>query len=592
MPKKRGNDDSGDDSASLFFLLALLLCAVVPWTLTVIWELLFPGYRDVAREFPAKTEDGHPVRCCQTQAMASKREARIRLLRSRCRLLTRGFLFRMAILVLLWCWMAYIVVQMQRVFANSTLYQNFDPYAILELSSSSVKADIKKAYRKMSLKYHPDKDASSTASDRFMLIRKAYEALTDPIAKRNYAMYGNPDGPTSVEIGVAIPSISKEKQGLVLVLFLVFFVLGVPLTLLWYMGGSQQRGTNGILNTTMESMVNEIRNLTDTSKVKTFILRCDDTADLPRVPEEDKALAELAEQLTAAGVKFGAKGAPISKAEVLFTVHTQRRFHLLDEAFQAQMETLLIRWRAVALAIAEMAGRLGGIDQLSAALEMHKSLVQAIELQSTTPLLQVPHFDADRVKLWRKGPRKTVSDLPQFARLAAAELETGIAGLGLSSQEQADVSDFLASVPQVEIVDARVFVEGEDSICKDDIATLQITFKRQNLRDGEAVGAAHTPYFPEATVAEAWWLQFSIPPSKGTPPIRCLRILDPGHEVSVELKFKVKALGKCRCQIVLTSEAYSGLSMQQGVSFEAKQAPQGSDNEDEGGSEDSADLDD
>jgi len=103
MPKKRGNDDSGDDSASLFFLLALLLCAVVPWTLTVIWELLFPGYRDVAREFPAKTEDGHPVRCCQTQAMASKREARIRLLRSRCRLLTRGFLFRMAILVLLWC---------------------------------------------------------------------------------------------------------------------------------------------------------------------------------------------------------------------------------------------------------------------------------------------------------------------------------------------------------------------------------------------------------------------------------------------------------------------------------------------------------
>jgi len=377
------------------------------------------------------------------------------------------------------------------------------------------------------------------------------------------------------------------------VLFLVLFVLGVPLTLLWCMGGSQPRGVNGILHTTMESMAKEIRNLTDASKVKAFMLRCDDTADLPRVPEEDKALTELAEQLTEAGVKFGAKGAPLSKAEVLFAVHTQRRAQLLDGAFQAQLQTLLVRWRAVVLAIAEMAGKLGGIDQLSAALEMHRSLVQAIDLQGTVPLLQVPHFNAERLKLWKKGPRKTVSDLPQFVRLAADELEAGIAGLGLSAQEQADISEFCVSVPQVEIVDAKVFVEGEDSICKDDIATLQVTFKRLNLREGEATGAAHTPYFPEPTVAEAWWLQFSIPPSKGYPPNRCLRILDQGHVVTVEVKFKVKALGKCRCQFVLASEAYSGLTVQQGVSFEAKQPPQGSDNEGEGDSEDSGmELDD
>jgi len=213
--------------------------------------------------------------------------------------------------------------------------------------------------------------------------------------------------------------------------------------------------------------------------------------------------------------------------------------------------------------------------------------VQAIELQSTALLLQVPHFSAERLKLWKKGPRKSVSDLFEFARLTAAELEAGVAGLGLSTQEQADVSDFLTSVPQVDVTDARVFVEGEDSICKDDIATLQVTFKRLNIPKGEAIGAAHTPYFPEATVAEAWWLQFSIPPSKGTPPNRCFRIIDPGHDVTVEVKFKVKALGKCRCQFVLTSEAYSGLSVQQGVSFEAKQAPQGSYDEDENDSEDS-----
>ena len=40
--------------------------------------------------------------------------------------------------------------------------------------------------------------------------RKAYDALTDPVAKRNYRLYGNPDGPVRVELSVALPSVDKE----------------------------------------------------------------------------------------------------------------------------------------------------------------------------------------------------------------------------------------------------------------------------------------------------------------------------------------------------------------------------------------------
>ena len=40
--------------------------------------------------------------------------------------------------------------------------------------------------------------------------RKAYDALTDPVAKRNYRIYGNPDGPVRVELSVALPSVDKE----------------------------------------------------------------------------------------------------------------------------------------------------------------------------------------------------------------------------------------------------------------------------------------------------------------------------------------------------------------------------------------------
>merc|ERR1719440_94516 len=100
--------------------------------------------------------------------------------------------------------------------ATSSLYQNFDPYSILAVGSSSSAADIKKAFRKLSLKLHPDKNPSQQAAEQFMLVKKAYDALTDPVAKRNFALYGNPDGPVRMELGVAIPMASKDSQGLVL----------------------------------------------------------------------------------------------------------------------------------------------------------------------------------------------------------------------------------------------------------------------------------------------------------------------------------------------------------------------------------------
>lgn len=91
-------------------------------------------------------------------------------------------------------------------------YQNFDPYGILDVSSASSSSQIKKAFHKLSLKYHPDKNPEKAAAEQFILIKKAYDALTDPVAKRNYRLYGNPDGPVRVELSVALPSVEKERR--------------------------------------------------------------------------------------------------------------------------------------------------------------------------------------------------------------------------------------------------------------------------------------------------------------------------------------------------------------------------------------------
>ena len=62
-----------------------------------------------------------------------------------------------------------------------------DYYYFLGIPQNASAEDIKKAYRKLSLKYHPDKnDNDEYFSDRFKEVREAYETLTDPQRKKIY----------------------------------------------------------------------------------------------------------------------------------------------------------------------------------------------------------------------------------------------------------------------------------------------------------------------------------------------------------------------------------------------------------------------
>ncbi|GFD76712.1 chaperone protein DnaJ [Alteromonas sp. KUL156] len=67
-----------------------------------------------------------------------------------------------------------------------------DYYEILGLSKSASKAEIKKAYRKMAIKYHPDKNPDDKeAEEKFKLAAEAYEVLSDDNKKARYDQYGH-----------------------------------------------------------------------------------------------------------------------------------------------------------------------------------------------------------------------------------------------------------------------------------------------------------------------------------------------------------------------------------------------------------------
>lgn len=66
-----------------------------------------------------------------------------------------------------------------------------DYYEILGIDRSSSDADIKKAYRKLAKKYHPDINKEPGAEAKLKEINAAYEVLGDPEKRRNYDQYGD-----------------------------------------------------------------------------------------------------------------------------------------------------------------------------------------------------------------------------------------------------------------------------------------------------------------------------------------------------------------------------------------------------------------
>lgn len=65
-------------------------------------------------------------------------------------------------------------------------------YATLNISKSATTDEIKKAYKKLAVKWHPDKnpDNQEEASERFKQIAEAYETLSDPELRRQYDNIG------------------------------------------------------------------------------------------------------------------------------------------------------------------------------------------------------------------------------------------------------------------------------------------------------------------------------------------------------------------------------------------------------------------
>ena len=76
-----------------------------------------------------------------------------------------------------------------------------DYYEVLGVARNAGEADIKKAYRRLAMKYHPDRNpGDSAAEERFKEAKEAYEVLTEPQKRALYDQHGH-DGVEAMRQG-------------------------------------------------------------------------------------------------------------------------------------------------------------------------------------------------------------------------------------------------------------------------------------------------------------------------------------------------------------------------------------------------------
>ena len=76
-----------------------------------------------------------------------------------------------------------------------------NPYEVLGIDKSATESEIKKAFRRLSKKYHPDVCKEENADQKFKEVNDAYNILSDPQKKANYDNYGNAEGPSFSQSG-------------------------------------------------------------------------------------------------------------------------------------------------------------------------------------------------------------------------------------------------------------------------------------------------------------------------------------------------------------------------------------------------------
>lgn len=134
-------------------------------------------------------------------------------------------------LILIFGWTILILFTI-RVFNTSSIEAAiYDPYEVLGISAGAKEPQIKRAMKKLMLKWHPDRnlDNQEEATEKSTQINLAVKALLDPVARANWEQWGHPDGRQSFGVGLALPVGIIQHSVFAVFAYVLGFMVILPL---------------------------------------------------------------------------------------------------------------------------------------------------------------------------------------------------------------------------------------------------------------------------------------------------------------------------------------------------------------------------
>ncbi|GFH56849.1 hypothetical protein CTEN210_13325 [Chaetoceros tenuissimus] len=540
-----------DNTAWNFFALAWISLYIVPSWYGIIRKLYKAtiGTSDQDIGAVARTSDE------EKKAALLKRNAK------GLKTLNQGFYVNLGITVALTCLAVYLSASI----GEGGEVNSFDPFTILDVPSGADLKVIKKAYKKMSLKWHPDKNPNNPAAEaKFMMVAKAYEALTDATAKENYEKYGNPDGKQSLEVSIGLPSwlLDSDNRNIVLMAYLIIMVGVIPFCVWKYYSNSSKYGEKDVMYNTYSWYHHS---LDESTLVKSLPETLAGSAEfrernMPKDVSEKSQIQKLLSKVKSVMQKPTHNNPILIKGNVLLHTHLSRQTDSADLSVQYKedLHFMLSKTNALIDAMISVCQHQEALKTALNCIQFGQNMTQAC-WNKDSELMQLPHFDE---KLAAKN--KNIS-LAEFLKLDKKDMKLD----GLTEEQKQDVYKCTEIIPQVS-VETKIFVDDDedDNVYEGDLCSVQVKLTRDNLAEGEKAGLVHAPHFPFPK-QEAWWIILGTKEGKI---IDLKKIAKSDKSFTHDIKFLAPKQGTYNFDLHVLSNSYIGLDQKLAVELVSKDA--------------------
>lgn len=326
---------------------------------------------------------------------------------------------------------------------------NFDPWKILQIDELASEKLIKAAYRKLSLKFHPDKVDTKSMSPKeidevdsaYVLINKAYKALTDEVTKENFLKYGNPDGPNEIKHGIALPKflIEGSFSPIVILIYVLLIAVALPLFVSSWWNGVKSKTKQGLhVNTAdyfMKVMINS-------NPAKLILLE-----DIFGFLSNSVEYKEIDQSLTPELIKN------------FLLSYVNREEDQNDAGLRLKIVSItpnLIK------SFIEIATAFRNTEYCMKLVDAHRCLIQALNIEADAKhnqfkqILQLPGVDPKKVDF--KQHILTMGKLIKNPTVEPSKF------FGVEESISKNIIDYASNLPLIEPIECKFMVSGEDHV--------------------------------------------------------------------------------------------------------------------------------